>query len=124
LYFKGKAYLLILKPEIQEKITGTLGNLDVSIVEEYLLKKIFKITDSKTDHRLSFMDGGKGIGHLQEAVDNGDFDVAISLFPTSIEEVKKVAEENLIMPPKSTWFEPKLRDGLFSHLFELTEKNL
>jgi uncharacterized protein (DUF1015 family) len=112
LYFKGKAYLLILKPEIQEKITGTLGNLDVSIVEEYLLKKIFKITDSKTDHRLSFMDGGKGIGHLQEAVDNGDFDVAISLFPTSIEEVKKVAEENLIMPPKSTWIEPKIRTGL------------
>jgi uncharacterized protein (DUF1015 family) len=112
LYFKGKAYLLILKPEIQAQISGILGNLDVSIVEEFILKKIFKIMDSKTDHRLSFMDGGKGIGHLQEAVDTGDFDVAISLYPTSIEEVKQVAEENLIMPPKSTWIEPKIRTGL------------
>ena len=58
------------------------------------------------------MDGGKGIGHLQEAVDKGDFDLAITLYPTSIEEVKAVAEENLIMPPKSTWIEPKIRTGL------------
>jgi uncharacterized protein (DUF1015 family) len=112
LYYHGKAYLLQLKPEIEESLSGTLDNLDVSIVEEYILKRIFNITDSKTDHRLSFMDGGKGIGHLQEAVDKGDFDVAITLYPTSIEEVKAVAEENLIMPPKSTWIEPKIRTGL------------
>jgi uncharacterized protein (DUF1015 family) len=112
IYFHKKAYLLKLKPEIEEKLEGTLANLDVSIAEQYLLKNIFDINDSKTDHRLSFMDGGKGIGHLQDAIDGGEFDLAITLYPTSIEEVKKVAEENLIMPPKSTWIEPKIRTGL------------
>jgi uncharacterized protein (DUF1015 family) len=112
IYFHKKAYLLQLKPEIEERLNGTLDNLDVSIVEQYILNKIFGIIDSKTDHRLAFMDGGKGIGHLQEAVDSGEFDLAITLFPTSVEEVKKVAEENLIMPPKSTWIEPKIRTGL------------
>ncbi len=112
IYFQNKAYLLQLKPEIEASLAGTLDNLDVSIVEKYILNKIFGILDSKTDGRLSFMDGGKGIGHLQEAVDNGEFDIAITLYPTSVEEVKKVAEENLIMPPKSTWIEPKIRTGL------------
>lgn len=112
LYFHGKAFLLQLKPEWEATLQGTLAHLDVSIVEEFILKRIFNITDSKTDARLSFMDGGRGIGHLQEAVDKGDFDVAISLYPTSMEEVKRVAEENLIMPPKSTWIEPKIRTGL------------
>jgi uncharacterized protein (DUF1015 family) len=112
IYFHKKAYLLKLKPEIAEKLEGPLANLDVSIAEQYLLKNIFDINDSKTDHRLSFMDGGKGIGHLQDAIDGGEFDLAITLYPTSIEEVKKVAEENLIMPPKSTWIEPKIRTGL------------
>ncbi|MCG9880074.1 MAG: DUF1015 family protein [Bacteroidia bacterium] len=112
LYFQGKAFLLQLKPEWEATLDGTLAHLDVSIVEEFILKRVFNITDSKTDARLSFMDGGKGIGHLQEAVDRGDYDVAISLYPTSMEEVKKVADENLIMPPKSTWIEPKIRTGL------------
>jgi uncharacterized protein (DUF1015 family) len=112
IYFHGKAYLLQLKPEIEEALSGTLDLLDVSIVEKYILQNIFNIKDSKTDHRLSFLDGGKGIGHLQELVDNGEFDLAITLYPTSIEEVKQVAEENLIMPPKSTWIEPKIRTGL------------
>jgi uncharacterized protein (DUF1015 family) len=112
IYYHGKAYLLILKEEIAAELKGTLDNLDVSIVEQFILKNIFNIHDSKTDHRLSFMDGGKGIGHLQEAIDEGEFDIAITLYPTSIEEVKQVAEENLIMPPKSTWIEPKIRTGL------------
>lgn len=112
IYFHKKAYLLQLKPEIEASLIGTLDNLDVSIVEQYLLNRIFGIVDSKIDHRLSFMDGGKGIGHLQEAIDSGDYDLAITLYPTSIDEVKKVAEENLIMPPKSTWIEPKIRTGL------------
>jgi uncharacterized protein (DUF1015 family) len=112
LYFQGKAFLLQLKPEWEATLQGTLAHLDVSIVEEFILKRIFNITDSKTDARLSVMDGGRGIGHLQEAVDKGDYDLAISLYPTSMEEVKRVAEENLIMPPKSTWIEPKIRTGL------------
>ena len=84
----------------------------MSIVEEFLLKRIFNITDSKTDKRLSFLDGSKGIGKIQQAVDNGENSILITLYSTSIEEVKQVAEEGLIMPPKSTWIEPKLRTGM------------
>jgi uncharacterized protein (DUF1015 family) len=81
-------------------------------VEEYLLKRIFSINDSKTDKRISFMDGTKGIGTLQDTIDKNEYNLAITLYQTSIEEVKEVAEKNLIMPPKSTWIEPKLRTGL------------
>jgi len=86
--------------------------LDVSIVEKYLLANVFGITDSKTDQNLSFIDGGKGIGHMQKLVDDGEFDFAITLYPTSVEEVKQIADEGLVMPPKSTWIEPKIRTGL------------
>jgi uncharacterized protein (DUF1015 family) len=112
LYFNRTAYLLRLKPEFVSTLDGILANLDVSIVEEFLLKRIFQIKDSKTDKRLSFIDGSKGILTLQETIDNNEFDLAITLFKTSVEEVKSVAENNLIMPPKSTWIEPKLRTGL------------
>jgi uncharacterized protein (DUF1015 family) len=112
LYFNHTAYLLKLKPSFAVTLTSTLEKLDVSIVEEFLLKRIFDINDSKTDKRISFMDGTKGIGTLQETIDHQEFDLAITLFQTSIEEMKEVAEKNLIMPPKSTWIEPKLRTGL------------
>lgn len=112
LYFNNTAYLLKLKPNFLESLTGILNNLDVSIVEEFLLKRIFKIHDSKTDKRLSFIDGSKGILTLQETIDKKEFDLAITLYKTSVEEVKAIAENNLIMPPKSTWIEPKLRTGL------------
>jgi uncharacterized protein (DUF1015 family) len=112
IYFHNHAYLLKLKPEFENAISGTLENLDVSIVEEFILKRIFKITDSKSDKRLSFLDGSKGIGKIQQAVDNGENSILITLYSTSIDEIKKVAEEELIMPPKSTWIEPKLRTGM------------
>jgi uncharacterized protein (DUF1015 family) len=112
LYFNHHAYELTLKEEYVKGLTGTLEKLDVSIVEEFLIKRIFNITDSKTDERLSFLDGSKGIKQLQQAVDSGEQSIAITLFPTSVEEVKSVAEQHLIMPPKSTWIEPKMRTGL------------
>ncbi|MFY7731970.1 MAG: DUF1015 domain-containing protein [Bacteroidia bacterium] len=112
IYLNNDAYVLKLKPEFELELKGTLANLDVSIVEEFILRKIFKITDSKTDKRLSFIDGSRGLLTIQNAVDSGDFDLAITLYPTSISEVKQIADENLIMPPKSTWIEPKIRTGL------------
>lgn len=112
LYFNHTAYMLKLKNEYAETLAGTLQKLDVSIVEEFLLKRIFAINDSKTDKRIAFMDGTKGIGTLQQTIDNNDYNLAITLYQTSIEEVKEIAENNLIMPPKSTWIEPKLRTGL------------
>ncbi len=112
IYLNNDAYVISLKPELEKALEGSLNLLDVSIVEEYILKRIFNIVDSKVDKRLNFMDGSRGLLTLQNAVDSGDFDLAITLFPTSIEEVKRVADENLIMPPKSTWIEPKIRTGL------------
>ncbi len=112
LYFNNDAYLIKLKKEYTKTLSNTLQKLDVSIVEEFILKKIFNIQDSKTDKRLSFIDGSKGILTLQNIVDTGDYNLAITLYPTSIEEVKQIADEHLIMPPKSTWIEPKIRTGL------------
>ncbi len=112
IYFNNDAYVLTLKPAYEKELTGTLAQLDVSIVEEFILKRLFNIHDSKTDKRLSFLDGSRGLLTLQNSVDSGDFDLAITLYPTSIEEVKQIADENLIMPPKSTWIEPKIRTGL------------
>ncbi|MES2381947.1 MAG: DUF1015 domain-containing protein [Bacteroidota bacterium] len=112
IYFNNDAYVLTLKPAYEKELTGTLAQLDVSIVEEFILKRLFDIHDSKTDKRLSFLDGSRGLLTLQNSVDSGDFDLAITLYPTSIEEVKQIADENLIMPPKSTWIEPKIRTGL------------
>ncbi len=97
---------------------NVLDRLDVSLLEEKILKKVLGIYDSKSDDRLSFVDGTKGIARLQELVDIGEFRVAFSLFPTKVEEVIEVADAGLTMPPKSTWFEPKLRTGLLIHEVE------
>jgi uncharacterized protein (DUF1015 family) len=113
MYMDGKWYGLDYKHETQAG--DILGNLDVSVLENHLLKTVLNIQDSKTDDRLSFIDGTKGISRLQELVDNGEFKVAFSLYPTKIEEVIAVADKGLVMPPKSTWFEPKLRTGLLIH---------
>jgi uncharacterized protein (DUF1015 family) len=84
----------------------------VSVVEDFILKNIFEIRDSKADKRISFIDGTKGIGTVQEIIDRKEFDLAITLYKTSVEEIISIADNHLIMPPKSTWIEPKLRTGL------------
>ncbi|MDX5321699.1 MAG: DUF1015 family protein [Bacteroidota bacterium] len=109
MYMDGIWYGLDLKEPAHGNV---LDKLDVAILENYILKDILHIHDSKTDDRLSFVDGTKGISRLQELVDIGEYKVAFSLFPTKVEEVIEVADEGLVMPPKSTWFEPKLRTGL------------
>jgi uncharacterized protein (DUF1015 family) len=112
IYFNKKAYLLKPKSQILIGLDGILNQLDVSIVEEFILKRIFEINDSKTDKRISFIDGTKGIGTIQHMIDKKEFDLAITLYKTSIEEVVAIAENDMIMPPKSTWIEPKIRTGL------------
>lgn len=90
--------------------------LDVSILQDYILKPILGIEDVRTDKRIDFVGGIRGTAELERLVEAGGFKVAFSLFPTTVEDLFQISDTDEIMPPKSTWFEPKLRDGLLIHL--------
>jgi len=94
---------------------GTVAHLDVSILQDRLLDSILGIRDVRTDKRIDFVGGLRGTRELERLVDEGKAAVAFSLFPTTVEELLRVSDAGEIMPPKSTWFEPKLRDGLLIH---------
>jgi uncharacterized protein (DUF1015 family) len=83
-----------------------------------LLDPILGIKDPRTDKRVDFVGGIRGMGELEKRVDSGQMKVAFSMFPTSVGELIAIADAGKIMPPKSTWFEPKLRDGLFVHFLD------
>ena len=93
-----------------------IGVLDVTILQNNLLDPILNIKDQRTDKRIDFIGGIRGLGELQKRVDSGEMTVAFSLYPVSIQQLFDIADSGNIMPPKSTWFEPKLRDGLLTHL--------
>jgi uncharacterized protein (DUF1015 family) len=92
--------------------------LDVSVLTERLLQEVLGIGDPRTDPRLDFVGGIRGAEELQRLVDSGRDAVAFSVHPPSLEEVMAVADAGLVMPPKSTWFEPKLRSGMVVHLLD------
>jgi len=96
----------------------SVESLDVAILQNNLLKPILGIEDPRTDNRIDFIGGIRGTKELEKLVDNGKFIVAFSMFPTTIEQLFAVADSGKIMPPKSTWFEPKLRSGLVTHLLD------
>ena len=91
-----------------------VGSLDVSVLQDRLLGPVLKIGDPRTDKRIDFVGGIRGLGELERRV-HSDMKIAFSMYPTSMEELLSVADAGLLMPPKSTWFEPKLRSGLFIH---------
>lgn len=93
-----------------------IEELDVSILQNRILGPVLGIEDPRTDTRVEFIGGARGTEELERLVDSGEAAVAFSLFPTTMEDLFTVSDMNAIMPPKSTWFEPKLRDGLFVHL--------
>lgn len=93
-----------------------IGVLDVTILQENLLDKILGISDPRTDNRIDFVGGIRGLGELEKRVDSGEMKVAFSLHPVTIQQLFDIADSGNVMPPKSTWFEPKLRDGLLTHL--------
>ena len=95
-------------------------SLDVAILHELILEPVFKIGDERTDPNIDFVGGARGMEGLEIRVDNKEMDFAFSLYPTPIEALIEVANAGMIMPPKSTWFEPKLLDGLLSHRIDLT----
>lgn len=93
-----------------------IENLDVSILQDYLLKPVLGIDDPRTNRRIGFVGGARGTDELEKFVDDGTARLAFSMFPTTMEDLFAVSDMDEIMPPKSTWFEPKLRDGLLIHL--------
>jgi uncharacterized protein (DUF1015 family) len=90
----------------------------VTILQQHLLNPILGIKHIRVDKRIDFVGGIRGLGELEKRVDSGEMKLAISMFPTSIHELIAIADAGKIMPPKSTWFEPKLRDGLFVHFLD------
>jgi len=114
MYLDGKWYGLQLSPATTLP-SGTVAALDVSILQDRLLDPILGIKDVRTDKRVDFIGGLRGAKELERLVDEGKAAVAFSLFPTTVNELLMVSDANEIMPPKSTWFEPKLRDGLLIH---------
>jgi uncharacterized protein (DUF1015 family) len=114
MYLDGKWYGLQLSPAATLP-TGTVAMLDVSVLQDRLLDLILGIKDVRSDKRVDFSGGLRGTKELERLVDEGKAAVAFSLYPTTVEELLMVSDANEIMPPKSTWFEPKLRDGLLIH---------
>ncbi|MBR4724598.1 MAG: DUF1015 domain-containing protein [Lachnospiraceae bacterium] len=113
MYLGNRWYLLTAR----EQLTGTndpVESLDVSVLQNYLLKPVLGIDDPRTDKRIDFIGGIRGLEELERRV-HTDMKVAFSMYPTSIQELFAVSDAGLLMPPKSTWFEPKLRSGLFIH---------
>lgn len=114
MYLKNKWYKLVSKPNTFD--TDPIGVLDVTILSNNVLDKLLGITDQRTDKRIDFIGGIRGLTELEKRVDSGEMAVAFSLYPVSIEQLFNIADSGNVMPPKSTWFEPKLRDGLLTHL--------
>lgn len=101
----------------ESKKTDVASGLDVARLQEHLLEPLLGITNQRTDKNLFFVGGIRGTGELEHLVDSGEADMAISMYPTNIQELVDVSDAGLLMPPKSTWFEPKLRSGFLVHTF-------
>jgi uncharacterized protein (DUF1015 family) len=116
MYLGGQWYILTAREGTYTH--DPIGILDVTILSHNLLDKILDIRDQRTDKRIDFVGGIRGLKELEKRVDSGDMQVAFSLYPVSIRQLFDIADQGEVMPPKSTWFEPKLRDGLLTNLIK------
>lgn len=114
MYAEGNWYQLTAKEGTYSN--DPIGVLDVTILANNLLDKHLGIKDQRTDKRIDFVGGIRGLGELQKRVDSGEMKIAFSLYPVTMDQLFDIADSGNVMPPKSTWFEPKLRDGLLTHL--------
>lgn len=117
MYLAGRWYRLRIKPERVPR-QDPVRRLDVSLLQDHLLTPVLGVGDPRRDERIDFVGGIRGLGELVKRVDSGEMAVAFSLYPTSLADLMAVADAGEVMPPKSTWFEPKLADGLVSHLLD------
>jgi uncharacterized protein (DUF1015 family) len=114
MYLDGKWYALKAKSGTYND-NDPIGVLDVTILSEQVLKPLFNIVDLRTDKRIDFVGGMRGLKELERRVNNGEMKVAFALYPVSMKQLIDIADSGQIMPPKTTWFEPKLRSGLVVH---------
>ena len=114
MYLEGHWYRLTARPGTYTE--DPIGVLDVTILSNNILEPILGIKDQRTDKRIDFVGGIRGLEALKDRVDSGDMKVAFSLYPVTIDQLFDIADSGNVMPPKSTWFEPKLRDGLLTHV--------
>jgi len=114
MYFQGG--WRTLRSRATPKAGDAIATLDVSVLQEQLLAPVLKIADVRTDKRIDFVGGARGTAELERLVEDGKAAAAFSLYPVSVADLMTVSDAGEIMPPKSTWFEPKLRDGLLIHV--------
>jgi uncharacterized protein (DUF1015 family) len=115
MYIDRQWYLV--KPKFNPAELGVIERLDVSILQDNILSPLLGITDPRTSKEIDFIGGIRGTAELEKLVNSGSYAVAFSMYPTTLEQLMDIADAGEIMPPKSTWFEPKLRDGMVCHNF-------
>jgi len=116
MYLSGHWHKLTISPDLIP--ADPVARLDVSLLQDHLISPILDITDPRRDRRIDFVGGIRGLSELERRVDSGEMSLAFSLHPTRMEDLMAVADAGKVMPPKSTWFEPKLADGLASHVLD------
>jgi uncharacterized protein (DUF1015 family) len=117
LYAGGRWHRLALRPDLAAP-ADPVARLDVSLLTDHVLSPLLGIGDLRTDKRVDFVGGGRGLAELEKRVDSGEMAAAFSLFPTRLDDLMAVADAGAVMPPKSTWFEPKLADGLLVQVLD------
>jgi uncharacterized protein (DUF1015 family) len=117
MYLGKQWYRLEIRPDLIP-VDDPVASLDISLLQKHLIAPLLGIDDPRTDDRIDFVGGIRGLKELERRVDSGEMKVAFALYPTSMEALMAVADADEVMPPKSTWFEPKLADGLVSHLLD------
>jgi len=112
---------MALKPEIAREAAQSadpVARLPVTLIARNIIEPVFGVTDPRRDKRIDFVGGGRGLGELERLVSSGEMAIAFALYPTAMSDLMAVADAGAIMPPKSTWFEPKLADGMVSHMLD------
>jgi len=117
MYLDGQWYLLEIDRD-RIPVDDPVARLDVSLLQDNLVSPLLGVQDQRTDNRIDFVGGIRGLSELEKRVNSGEMQIAFALYPTSMEALMAVADANEVMPPKSTWFEPKLADGLVSHVLD------
>jgi uncharacterized protein (DUF1015 family) len=116
MYLAGRWYRLTLRPDLVPD--NPIGRLPITLLSRHVIESLLGITDPRTDKRIDFIGGARGLEGLEKRVDSGEMAVAFALYPTQMHDLMAVADAGDIMPPKSTWFEPKLADGMVNHMLD------